>query len=441
MVEGLRGSSRGSRSQVRRRSQSAVLHSRTVRPSPLLVIVAAACLLGALAIVPGPSAGAQTDPAGPATTSTTSPSGGGSSTSTSTTSTTIAPTPEDPAANEQIEPEDRPTDVEVPIASGADISRAIVGDLADARAHMADVQGRLDAAVARVAELEDRIAELDGRLADLEVQQRAAVRNLEVARERFAQRAVDAYVRGNNPGLEAVLRAEDPSQLEANSSFVSTVLDADAVAVQDYLRARATLTVDLVEAADERFSARSELTRAREDERLLAVEAEDAEIRLAAFEAGSSIFVSGFVFPVGDPHEFISSFGFPRGGGSRQHQGNDIFAPRGTELYAVERGVITNMGTGSLGGIKLWLIGESGTSYYYAHLSAYADGVRNGLVVEAGDVIGYVGDTGNAVGTPPHLHFEIHPAGGAAVDPYPLLSTVDALDGGLPPGVIDVDDA
>src|SRR5690606_8534364 len=109
---------------------------------------------------------------------------------------------------------------------------------------------------------------------------------------------------------------------------------------QEYLRARAALTVDLVEAADERFDARSELTRARADERLLAVEAEDAELRLAAFQAGSSIYVSGFVFPVGDPHEFISSFGFPRGGGSRQHQGNDIFAPRGTELYAVERGVI-----------------------------------------------------------------------------------------------------
>ena len=267
------------------------------------------------------------------------------------------------------------------------------------------------------------------------------MRHLDAARERFAQRAVDAYVRGNNPGLDAILRAEDPSELEANSSMVSTVLDADAVAVEDYLQASAALTVDLVEAADARFEARAALSRARADERALALEAEDAEVRLAAFEAGSSIFVSGFVFPVADPHEFISSFGFPRGGGTRQHQGNDIFAPRGTELYAVERGVIANMGTGSLGGIKLWLIGESGTSYYYAHLAAYADDVRDGMVVEAGDLVGYVGDTGNAVGTPPHLHFEIHPAGGPAVDPYPLLSTVDALDGGLPPGVIDVDDA
>jgi murein DD-endopeptidase MepM/ murein hydrolase activator NlpD len=398
------------------------------------------CLFGALLGVPG--AGAQTDPTSPGptapeqTTSTTTPTS-----STSTTSTTIAPTPEDPAANEQIDVEERPADVEVPMASGGDISRAIVGDLRGAQAHMAEVQGRLDAASARVAELEGRISELDGRLATLEVQQRQAVRQLEHAREVFAQRAVDAYMRGNNPGLDAVLRAEDPSELQANSSFVSTVLDADAVAVQDYLRARASLTIDLVESADERFSARSELTRAQADERLLAVEVEDAEMRLAAFQAGSSIYVSGFVFPVGDPHEFISSFGFPRGGGTRQHQGNDIFAPRGTELYATERGVIDNVGTGSLGGIKLWLVGESGTSYYYAHLSAYAPGIRDGMVVEAGDLVGFVGDTGNAVGTPPHLHFEIHPSGGNAVDPFPLLSTVDAVDGGLEPGEVDVADA
>jgi murein DD-endopeptidase MepM/ murein hydrolase activator NlpD len=405
-------------------------------------IVAVASLVGGVVVLPAPAVGAQTAPGGPAgstpggSTSTSTPGG-----STSTTSSTLAPTPEDPAANEQIDEEERPTDVEVPIADGGAISRAIVGDLRDAEAHMADVESRLADATTRVADLEGRIAELDERLATLEVQQRQAVRQLDRAREVFAQRAVDAYVRGNNPGLDAILRAEDPSQLEANSSFVSTVLDADALAVQEYLEARANVTTSLVEAADERFEARAALTRARADARLLAVEAEDAELRLAAFQAGSSIYVSGFVFPVADPHEFISSFGFPRGGGTRSHQGNDIFAPRGTELYAVERGVIDNMGTGSLGGIKLWLVGESGTSYYYAHLSAYADGLRDGMVVEPGDLVGYVGDTGNAVGTPPHLHFEIHPSGGPAVDPYPLLSTVDRLDGGLPSGVVDVADA
>ena len=85
------------------------------------------------------------------------------------------------------------------------------------------------------------------------------------------------------------------------------------------------------------------------------------------------------------------------------------------------------MGTDVLGGTKLWLKGESGTYYYYAHLKAFAEGLANGDVVEAGDLVGVVGDTGNAKGGAPHLHFEIHPDGGPAVNPYPLLKVVDEL--------------
>jgi murein DD-endopeptidase MepM/ murein hydrolase activator NlpD len=85
------------------------------------------------------------------------------------------------------------------------------------------------------------------------------------------------------------------------------------------------------------------------------------------------------------------------------------------------------MGTDVLGGTKIWVKGQSGTYYYYAHLSAFAEGMVNGLVVEPGTVIGFVGDTGNARGGAPHLHFEIHPEGGPAVNPYALLKVVDDL--------------
>jgi murein DD-endopeptidase MepM/ murein hydrolase activator NlpD len=87
--------------------------------------------------------------------------------------------------------------------------------------------------------------------------------------------------------------------------------------------------------------------------------------------------------------------------------------------------VIGKVGTNTLGGTKLWITGESGTSYYYAHLSAYASGIADGTLVEPGDVIGYVGNTGNAITTPPHLHFEIHPGSGPAMDPFNILKAAD----------------
>jgi murein DD-endopeptidase MepM/ murein hydrolase activator NlpD len=155
-----------------------------------------------------------------------------------------------------------------------------------------------------------------------------------------------------------------------------------------------------------------------------------ALFNLAVFAAGSEIAIHGFVFPVGDPHSFGDSFGAPRMMGTgyeHAHQGIDIMAPTGTPLLACERGIVTKMGSDVLGGTKIWVKGQSGTYYYYAHLSAFADGMVDGLVVEPGTIIGYVGDTGNAKGGAPHLHFEIHPEGGPAVNPYPLLKVVDDL--------------
>ena len=106
------------------------------------------------------------------------------------------------------------------------------------------------------------------------------------------------------------------------------------------------------------------------------------------------------------------------------HEGIDLFAPAGTPLLATERGIVTKIGSGRLGGLRLWLRGESGTDWYYAHLSGFAPKLSEGQVVEAGDVLGYVGTTGNAVGTPPHLHMQVHPNGGDPVNPYPLLKVV-----------------
>ena len=89
--------------------------------------------------------------------------------------------------------------------------------------------------------------------------------------------------------------------------------------------------------------------------------------------------------------------------------------------------MISKVSNSKLGGISLWVKGESGTHYYYAHLATYAEGIAPGKLVEAGDIVGYVGSTGNAAASAPHLHFEIHPNDGPGVNPYPLLKVISDL--------------
>jgi murein DD-endopeptidase MepM/ murein hydrolase activator NlpD len=127
--------------------------------------------------------------------------------------------------------------------------------------------------------------------------------------------------------------------------------------------------------------------------------------------------------PVAGPVEFIDSWGFRRSGG-RRHQGTDMLAPTGTPAVAPVSGVVTHR-PNRTGGLSYHLVGDDGAYYYGTHLSAYgASGP-----VSAGTVIGYVGDSGNARGTP-HLHFEIHPGGegSGAVDPYPTVALLCAAN-------------
>ncbi len=110
----------------------------------------------------------------------------------------------------------------------------------------------------------------------------------------------------------------------------------------------------------------------------------------------------------------------PRDGGGRRHEGLDIFAPRGRPVRSATEGIVLRVGTNRLGGQVVWVMGPGGQRHYYAHLDRFA-GVRAGQRVTVGTVLGYVGTTGNARGTPPHLHYGIYTAGGA-ISPYPLLT-------------------
>lgn len=134
----------------------------------------------------------------------------------------------------------------------------------------------------------------------------------------------------------------------------------------------------------------------------------------------------GYVFPVWGPASFSDDFGAPRAT-TVWHHGNDIFAPLGAPVLAVSDGTLFLVGWNDVGGHRLWLRDRQGNEYYYAHLSAYSPLAVDGAQVEAGDVLGFVGASGDAVGTPPHLHFEIHPAGllglgyDGVVNPYTYL--------------------
>jgi murein DD-endopeptidase MepM/ murein hydrolase activator NlpD len=129
---------------------------------------------------------------------------------------------------------------------------------------------------------------------------------------------------------------------------------------------------------------------------------------------------AGYVFPVAGGAAFSDDFGAPRAG-TGWHHGNDLFADAGTPLVAVADGTLSRVGVNTLGGNRLWLTDDRGNTFYYAHLSAYAPEAVEGARVRAGQVIGFVGNTGQAITTPPHLHFEIHPGDGDAVDPYAYL--------------------
>lgn len=105
----------------------------------------------------------------------------------------------------------------------------------------------------------------------------------------------------------------------------------------------------------------------------------------------------------------------------RTHQGQDIFAPRGTAVYSATEGYVFRIGQNALGGNNVWIAGAGGRFYYYAHLDKFTENLKQSDYVTNETIIGYVGTTGNAKDTPPHLHFGVYTSTGA-INPLPLLT-------------------
>ena len=210
------------------------------------------------------------------------------------------------------------------------------------------------------------------------------------------------------------------AELTETDTRQEAVIAAGAEAsTQEWRRQSVALAGELRAAQAEVASAVEELDEARAEAERRAAEQrrQEALLQSGAAPGGPPPAIDGRVCPVGQPNGFIDSWGFPRSGG-RTHEGVDMFAPYGTPTFAVADGVIYRVYNNPIGGLSINLIDDDGNMYYYTHLASVS--VQSGQKIGAGQVIGAVGTSGNAAGTPPHLHWQYHPGNGAPVNPYPL---------------------
>jgi murein DD-endopeptidase MepM/ murein hydrolase activator NlpD len=304
--------------------------------------------------------------------------------------------------------------------------RALNGELQEATAE-------LQAAEAALARAEDQLAYDKGQLQAADRQQRGA-------RAALAGQAAAMYRSGGLAFADALLD-QDPAQVPGRVEMATVLVSRNAQLIED-----AQVTGDAYRSVLGRVTRGYERAKELHDQARAAVaklesgleEAQAVEARLVRLEqrrkaatkvaptppprggGGGAVSSSGKACILERPYSYVDSWGAPRSGG-RSHQGTDVMAPHGARVFAFVNGVVSRESTSSNGGIQLYLQGDNGVEYFYAHLSGYA--VSTGARVRAGQLIAYNGQTGNAQYTAPHVHFEVHMSGGA-VNPYPHLKPV-----------------
>jgi murein DD-endopeptidase MepM/ murein hydrolase activator NlpD len=344
-------------------------------------------------------------------------------------------------------------------AAGAGTIAGTKAQISDLGREVALLDIRMGEAIHANNQAVDRLEAAQDLLASTRAELAGARRDLERSRELLAERVVALYVNEPPSFVELLLSTGSLQQAQQAGELLDQVARGDAGVVTTVKARRARLEAleetqanaeatrrRELDAAEDRQAAvtalRAEqqqlLADAKAELKRLVKEERERQRRLAALEAARTAYLTSmpvaggttlagalpqgdYLFPVAGPVQFANDWGFARPGG-RSHEGIDLFAARGTPVVAVADGTLFNVGWNGLGGWRLWVRDTSGNGFYYAHLDAYSPAAVEGAAVTRGTVLGYVGDTGDARGTPPHLHFEIHPGGGGPVPPYPIVT-------------------
>jgi murein DD-endopeptidase MepM/ murein hydrolase activator NlpD len=301
--------------------------------------------------------------------------------------------------------------------------------VSELKAELDHIQKQLDASVARIEGLRSRQNELlfEVGLVELEIGKQEAAK--QVVEERAVATARRLYMRGGDDTLDVLLSAKSFTDLVIHYEATERIAEADRMAFTDLEQQEQELRALQNELASKTEELAGTRIRIEDEAALLQARFEDATAkyeklkeRLAAARSGGIgiITAGGMACPIAAPNSFIDSWGFPRSGG-RTHEGTDLMAASGAPVVAITDGRITFEGVGTTAGNWLILSGDDGNSYWYMH---NRENLVTGGRVRVGEQIATVGDTGNAIGGPPHVHFEFHPGGGGPVNPYALLAKV-----------------
>ena len=305
---------------------------------------------------------------------------------------------------------------------------AQAGPLVDARSRQRALGAELQQATAELQDTETRLALADDRLAADRGQLESARRQLATSRTAVAGQVAAMYRSGGLLVASALLE-QDAEAVPDRVELATVLVSRQAQTIEDAQVAESSYQATLGRVTDSYEHAKALRDRAGRAVRRLAAGLEEAQAvqdRLAKLAprpapapapAPGPTGSGGIACILAKPYSYVDTWGAARSGG-RSHQGTDVMAPYGAQVYAYTAGVVSRESTSTNGGLQLYLQGDNGVEYFYAHLSHYA--VPAGTRVRAGQLIAYNGNTGNAQYTAPHVHFEVHPGGpgSAPVNPY-----------------------